>query len=170
MSKINRFVVSVALNAVQSLLPRPISFHCPILSDRGGQWSSKGPLGFKYSLVRENLLSEYIFEIYFSKKILLEIGGLWMFLWSGNVLVMCRGEMGLYFSSVIIFGVRFHQYISEICLLNRIFFLNQMLGCLAVGWLGGKHYWHFENQKYWAGLEIKAGGFFFGLGGCLGLC
>ena len=36
-----------------------------------------------------------------------------------------------------------------------------MLGCLAVGWLGGKHYWCFENQKYWAGLEIKAGDFFF---------
>ena len=47
-----------------------------------------------------------------------------------------------------------------------------MLGCLAVGWLGGKHYWCLENQKHWAGLEIKAGGFFvfffFGLGGCLG--
>ena len=54
MSKINRFVVSVGLNAVQSLLPRLVSFRCPILSDRGGQWSGKGPLGFKYLLVREN--------------------------------------------------------------------------------------------------------------------
>lgn len=82
-------------------------------------------------LGRMNLLSEYIFEIYFSKNILLERGGLWVFIWSGNVLVMCRGEMGLYFSSVIISGVQFCQCISEICLLNCIFFLNHEGRCLG---------------------------------------
>lgn len=82
-------------------------------------------------LGKMNLLSECIFEIHFSKKILLETGGLWMFIWSGNVLVMCHGEMGLYFSFVTVSGVRFRQCISDICLLSCIFSLNHEGRCLG---------------------------------------
>ena len=124
-------------------------------------------------LGRVNLLSEYIFEIYFFQKYSLRER------WTVGVYMVwqCFGYVSRGDGTLLLFCYNIWCTILSMHIWNLFAQLHifpqswrTMLGCLAVGWLGGKHYWCFENQKYWAGLEIKAGDFFFfGFGGVPGL-